>query len=53
MSSEDSLGKRLFRYTKVGTETAKLATKLLGEFYLGISIDRKKHAVKLRESIGR
>jgi predicted unusual protein kinase regulating ubiquinone biosynthesis (AarF/ABC1/UbiB family) len=50
---EDSFAKRVVRYAKVTTETTKLATKLLGEFYLGIPINRKKHASKLRESLGK
>ena len=40
----DSLGGRLGRYARVGASVGGLAAKLAGQRYLGLSLDRDKHA---------
>ncbi len=48
----NSLGKRTKRYSQVSGNMANLAIKLAGEKYLGLNIDRDKHAQKLVQSLG-
>jgi len=48
----DSLGGRLGRYAKVGTSVGGLAVKLAGQRYLGIGLDRDKHAGELKAALG-
>ena len=48
----DSLGGRLGRYAKVGTSMGGLAVRLAGERYLGLSLDRDKHASDLKAALG-
>ena len=48
----DSLGGRLGRYAKVGVSVGGLAAKLAGQKYLGLSLDRDKHAGDLRAALG-
>ncbi len=48
----DSLGGRLGRYAKVGASVGGLAAKLAGQRYLGLSLDRDKHANDLRAALG-
>ena len=48
----DSLGGRLGRYAKVGTSVGGLAVKLAGQRYLGLSLDRDKHAGELKAALG-
>ena len=53
MSDEgDSLGGRLGRYAKVGASVGGLAAKLAGQRYLGLSLDRDKHATELKAALG-
>ena len=53
MSDEgDSLGGRLGRYAKVGASVGGLAAKLAGQRYLGLPIDKDKHAADLRAALG-
>ena len=48
----DSLGGRLGRYARVGASVGGLAAKLAGQRYLGLSIDRDKHANELKAALG-
>jgi predicted unusual protein kinase regulating ubiquinone biosynthesis (AarF/ABC1/UbiB family) len=48
----DSLGGRLGRYARVGTSVGGLAVRLAGERYLGLSLDRDKHASDLKAALG-
>ena len=43
-SDENRLAGRVLRYAKVSKSVGGLAAKLVGERYLGISIDRRRHA---------
>jgi predicted unusual protein kinase regulating ubiquinone biosynthesis (AarF/ABC1/UbiB family) len=47
-----SLGGRLGRYARVGASVGGLAARLAGERYLGLSLDRDKHASDLRAALG-
>ncbi len=48
----DSLGGRLGRYAKVGASVGGLAAKLVGQRYLGWTLDRDKHASELKAALG-
>ena len=48
----DSLGGRLGRYARVGTSVGGLAARLAAERYLGLSLDRDRHAAELRSALG-
>lgn len=48
----DSLGGRLGRYARVGASVGGLAARLAGERYLGIGLDRDKHAADLKAALG-
>ena len=53
MSDEGgSLGGRLGRYARVGTSVGGLAVKLAGQRYLGLGIDRDRHAAELKAALG-
>jgi predicted unusual protein kinase regulating ubiquinone biosynthesis (AarF/ABC1/UbiB family) len=53
MSDEgDNLGGRLGRYARVGASVGGLAARLAGERYLGLSLDRGKHASDLKAALG-
>ncbi len=53
MGSEDAtVGGRIRRYAKVGTAVGGLAARMAGNRYLGIKIDREKHAADLRAALG-
>ena len=45
-------GRRFRRYAKVTTAMTGLAARVAGERYLGIEIDRDKHAADLRRALG-
>ena len=47
-----SLGKQLKRYAQVGGVVGKLATKLATQKYLGVKLDKEKHAEEIRLSLG-
>ena len=52
-SSEDNrLGGRVRRYAQVSTQVGRLAARLAGERYLGISLNRQSHAKELRQALG-
>jgi len=46
------VGGRLRRYARVTTTMTGLAARVAGERYLGLEIDRSKHAADLREALG-
>ena len=45
-------GGRLRRYAKVTGTMGNLAVKMAGERYLGLKVDREKHAAELRDALG-
>ena len=47
-----SIGGRLRRYAQVTGTMSSLAARLAGERYLGLELDRSKHAIQLREALG-
>ena len=48
----DRLGARVRRYAQVGTAVGGLAARLAGQRYLGIELDRGRHAAELRRALG-
>ena len=50
--NKEKTSKTIKRYGQLSGSVASLATKLAGEKYLGIKIDREKHASQLLQSIG-
>src|ERR1700755_3422871 len=52
MSDDDTLGGRVRRYAQVSTAMGGLAARLAGEKYLGISIDKNRHAADLKAALG-
>jgi len=49
---ENYLGGRVRRYARVGRAVGGLAARLAGERYLGVKIDRERHASDLRDALG-
>jgi predicted unusual protein kinase regulating ubiquinone biosynthesis (AarF/ABC1/UbiB family) len=49
---ENTIGGRVRRYAQVTTAVGGLAARLAGERYLGLSIDRGKHAADLKLALG-
>jgi len=47
-----SIIKQIKRYAKVGGVVGKLATKLASQKYLGVKLDKNKHAAEIREALG-
>ena len=47
-----SFAKQIKRYAKVGGVVGTLATKLAGQKYLGVKLDKKKHATEVRNALG-
>ena len=52
MSDEDTLGGRVRRYARVGSAMAGLGARLAGERYLGLPINRERHAADLKAALG-
>src|SRR5262252_2832415 len=52
MSDEDSFTGRVRRYARVGGAMAGLGARLAGERYLGVPIDRARHAADLKTALG-
>jgi predicted unusual protein kinase regulating ubiquinone biosynthesis (AarF/ABC1/UbiB family) len=52
LSDEDTLGGRVRRYARVGGAMAGLGARLAGERYLGLPIDRERHAADLKAALG-
>ena len=51
-SERDRLAGRVRRYARVGAAVGGLAARLAGERYLGVGMDREKHAADLRRALG-
>ncbi len=51
-SEENSFGGRMMRYARVSTQMGGLAARLAGERYLGLKVERTKHAADLKEALG-
>ena len=47
-----SFSKQIKRYAKVGGVVGKLATDLASQRYLGLKLDKNKHAIKVRNALG-
>jgi predicted unusual protein kinase regulating ubiquinone biosynthesis (AarF/ABC1/UbiB family) len=52
MADDDNLGGRMRRYARVSTAMGGLAARLAGERYLGLPIDRTRHAADLKAALG-
>src|ERR1700759_980726 len=52
VADEDSFTRRVRRYAQVGTAVGGLAARLAGERYLGIQVDRNRHAADLKAALG-
>src|SRR6266436_9882150 len=52
MTDEDSFTGRVRRYARVGGAMGGLAARLAGERYLGIAVDRERHAADLKAALG-
>src|SRR3954466_6122264 len=52
MTDENSLTGRVRRYARVGSAMAGLGARLAGERYLGVPIDRERHAADLKAALG-
>src|SRR5579864_582612 len=52
MADEDTFTGRVRRYAQVGTAMAGLGARLAGERYLGIQVDRERHAADLKAALG-
>jgi predicted unusual protein kinase regulating ubiquinone biosynthesis (AarF/ABC1/UbiB family) len=52
MNEDNWLPGRVKRYAQVGTAVGGLAARLAGERYLGLSVDRNRHAADLRAALG-
>ena len=51
-SENNSLSGRARRYVKVGRAVGGLAARVAGERYLGLSLDKSKHAEDLKQALG-
>ena len=47
-----SFSKKIKRYAKVGGVVGKLATELASQKYLGLKLDKNKHALKVKNALG-
>ncbi|HVC56760.1 MAG TPA: AarF/ABC1/UbiB kinase family protein [Stellaceae bacterium] len=52
MSDDDSFAGRARRYVRVGSAMGGLAARLAGERYLGLALDRERHAADLKAALG-
>ncbi|HUB97644.1 MAG TPA: AarF/ABC1/UbiB kinase family protein [Stellaceae bacterium] len=52
MSDDDSLPGRMRRYVRVSTAVGGLAARLAGARYLGVAVDRPRHAAELKQVLG-
>ncbi len=52
MSEQDRFGGRVRRYARVGAAVGGLAARLAGERYLGVRLDRERHAAELAAALG-
>ena len=51
-SESKSIIKQIKRYAQVGGIVGKLATKLATQKYLGVKLDKNKHAAEIRAALG-
>ena len=51
-SESKSIAKQIKRYAQVGGIVGKLATKLASQKYLGVKLDKNKHAAEIRAALG-
>ena len=51
-SESKSITKQIKRYAQVGGVVGKLATKLASQKYLGVKLDKNKHAAEMRAALG-
>ena len=49
---QKSITKQFKRYAQVGGVVGKLATKLASQKYLGVKLDKDKHAAEIRAALG-
>ena len=49
---DDTLARRARRYARVGRAVGGLAARVAGQRYLGIDLDKDRHAAELREALG-
>jgi predicted unusual protein kinase regulating ubiquinone biosynthesis (AarF/ABC1/UbiB family) len=52
MTDDDSFTGRVRRYAQVSTAMGGLAARLAGERYLGLGLDRSRHAAELKAALG-
>ena len=52
MADEDSFTGRVRRYARVGSAMAGLGARLGAERYLGVPLDRERHAADLKAALG-
>ena len=52
MTDEDTFTGRVRRYARVGSAMGGLAARLAGERYLGLTLDRSRHAADLKAALG-
>jgi predicted unusual protein kinase regulating ubiquinone biosynthesis (AarF/ABC1/UbiB family) len=52
MTDDDTFGGRARRYVRVGGAMAGLGARLAGERYLGLPLDRERHAADLKAALG-
>ena len=52
MTNEDTFSGRMRRYARVSGAMSGLAARLAGERYLGMPIDRERHAADLKAALG-
>ena len=50
-SESKSITKQIKRYAQVGGIVGKLATKVASQKYLGVKLDKNKHAAEIRASL--
>lgn len=51
-AEDNNLAGRVIRYARVGAAVGGLAARLGAARYLGVPLDRQRHAVELREALG-
>ena len=47
-----SFSKQIKRYAQVGGVVGGLATKLVSKKYLGLKLNKKKHAIEIKSALG-
>jgi hypothetical protein len=52
LTDENSLTGRVRRYARLSTAMGGLAARLAGERYLGLRVDRGRHAAELKATLG-